>query len=674
MKINERAFQLNNCIPQIAKNESISPVPSKGPIVVVSNLAEPAKRAEYQPVAVSDYQIPNSNQSTPKKRKRESGVQDRIGTGGTDLRERANTEVAQLKNFVETIFEAEDDGRNEQGSENNIFMLEDLSGSQTKVLTPFAQHKLELLIRKISQYSRLSEIGTEQLVRIQGICSRSVSIAENLNLTIGEEWVDEDVRDYFGRIEVADQGLQAAKTILRIMAAALDDKQIYSEEYATVIMKALRNVLESCVIPISEARHGDSGSESLKKLAAEKKSFVSIIAVVNGVLKLVGNFLDTVDVADNLITEGEYICTNLIFVNAAHSERESALSIQKFENIRRTAMDVLSKIFLRYPTQRTFIFDEILSSLAKLPVTPQNARQYRIPDGKPIQLVSALVMRLIQTTTFTANSSKRKPGYSALKLNENESESGSDQDSEDDTPLAQKAKEARPAEGEVLDRLSQRIKPLYDAAQQSAQYVMHYLVQRAITLTKSGDQPYRLLLDIFTEDFISVLGLTEWPSAELLLRTLLSSLLRLAENEKTPAPQKNMALDLLGTMGSGIIDLQNHLRQLAHNIDSSESELAARLHGLTRDASEDDLGEEDILDYDGPYRAVLEYLQKLDSGDAQNTSAQSYHLIQWAVLTCKSLRTRQQHDEEAQNDNAIARLQWLCRQVEQVMDNGDILL
>jgi cohesin loading factor subunit SCC2 len=68
--------------------------------------------------------------------------------------------------------------------------------------------------------------------------------------------------------------------------------------------------------------------------------------------------------------------------------------------------------------------------------------------------------------------------------------------------------------------------------------------------TKTGDAPYRNLLDLFVEDFITCLNSPDWPAAELLLRLFLFKMVSLAEGEKTPAPARNMALDLLGLDGS----------------------------------------------------------------------------------------------------------------------------
>src|SRR5690606_14232146 len=118
------------------------------------------------------------------------------------------------------------------------------------------------------------------------------------------------------------------------------------------------------------------------------------------ILALFANFLSRIEVAEGTITAMEFLATKVIFAESAHNDRESALWLQKYEAVRRGAMDVLAKIFSKYQDQRAFILDEILVSLEKLPSTRQSARQFKLIDGKNIQLLSALVMQLVQTTAL----------------------------------------------------------------------------------------------------------------------------------------------------------------------------------------------------------------------------------------------------------------------------------
>src|ERR1700737_703813 len=63
-------------------------------------------------------------------------------------------------------------------------------------------------------------------------------------------------------------------------------------------------------------------------------------------------------------------------------------------------------------------------------------------------------------------------------------------------------------------------------AHKSATYIVSYLTNRALQTSKTAptDSPFKALLDIFTEDFLTVLAAPEWPAAELLLRSLVKNL------------------------------------------------------------------------------------------------------------------------------------------------------
>ena len=90
--------------------------------------------------------------------------------------------------------------------------------------------------------------------------------------------------------------------------------------------------------------------------------------------------------------------------------------------------------------------------------------------------------------------------------------------------------------------------------------------------TKTGDAPYRNLLDLFVQDFLTCLSSIDWPAAELLLRVFLIRMLKLAENEKTPAPAKNMALDVLAEMGAAISQLNSNVRKPIGTLEGADAE------------------------------------------------------------------------------------------------------
>lgn len=295
-------------------------------------------------------------------------------------------------------------------------------------------------------------------------------------------------------------------------------------------------------------------ADAFKFASSQSKPLTQVLTVCIRVIRLLGDLIAKTDVDERVIVSAEFICKTLVFVENATSEKDSALGIQRFETARRAAMDVLAKIFARYPDQRQSIFDEILTSLEKLPVGRQSARQFKMVDAKPIQLVSALLMRLLQTSatrmevktkSIPDEDDTERPEEDAESSDE-ESDADADSDFDGETEKKRRARrKAKPKKrtSDGPEDLASVTNPLYEAAYRDAHYVVNYMVQRALTSTKSGDQPYRNLLDIFTEDFLSVLGNTDWPAAEMFLRVLLAKMFELFENHKGSAPSKAMALE-----------------------------------------------------------------------------------------------------------------------------------
>jgi cohesin loading factor subunit SCC2 len=216
-----------------------------------------------------------------------------------------------------------------------------------------------------------------------------------------------------------------------------------------------------------------------------------------------------------------------------------------------------------------------------------------------------------------------------------------------------------------LRQLSSRIEPLFDNAAQNAQYITRYLVQRAMTSTKTGDQPYRNLLDLFTEDLISVLGSSDWPGAELLLTMLASQMIGIMEHDKSLANAKNMALELLGWMGSAISELISTARHLCNAIDDSDAELTHYLRQMFEDHTNRTLHVEDLIVLNGPYRVVLEYLEERNVGRSQLSAARGYLLAQWGKTVCTVYQASKAADATA-GDAAV---QSLAESVNDILSN-----
>lgn len=100
------------------------------------------------------------------------------------------------------------------------------------------------------------------------------------------------------------------------------------------------------------------------------------------------------------------------------------------------------------------------------------------------------------------------------------------------------------------------------AANQSATYIVNYLTSRALQTNKTApsDSPFKALLDIFTEDFLTVLTAPEWPASELLLRSLIKNLYACIDGDSHGALVKNIALDALGQIAAKIRAVRKRLK------------------------------------------------------------------------------------------------------------------
>ena len=555
-----------------------------------------------------------------------------------DQRVIADEASRHLQEVIQDIFEAEDEVQAETSgisSDTIPLFVEAYNDHGSRILSHAIQMRLDSTLHKTIHCGRLPDISAGHLSRLQALCESAISSAEGVEIEIEPSWNEDDFMQWGHRVEHIDLCLRSARTILRIMTGGREEKELYSEELLQKILRLANSTLQSCVLPVIEARSTEFNQELFQAATLHKKEISQLLYNVGKLMVLLADLLCKVDMTESIVNTVEFFTINLLFVENAHNEKDSALGIQKFEVLRRTSMDIITVVFARYTEQRSSIFDEILTSLQKLPTTRQHARQFKLAAGISIQLVSALILRLVQTSaskpTFRGERRRNTSGTVSSRgtddedgqnLNDAEAASeGSDEESVDDPKSHYDS---------TLRRLAREANPLSDSAGKSAQYVIRFFVSRAMTAPKSGDQPHRHLLDIFSEDLIAVLGQPEWPAAELLLRALLVHMIEIAEKPKFNAPAKNMALELLGLMGSAISDLVASTRQAAKSLESDESEFSGYLRQLLDEYMDGAMDNNELLGWQGPYRAVVEYLQPSGSDEAQSRSAQAYYLTQWA--------------------------------------------
>jgi cohesin loading factor subunit SCC2 len=236
--------------------------------------------------------------------------------------------------------------------------------------------------------------------------------------------------------------------------------------------------------------------------------------------------------------------------------------------------------------------DEVLSSLAKLPANRQQSRHFNLLDGRSIQVVSALMMRLVQACGGCFN-------VRNVDLNL------PPRDDEPDAELALRNKRVKL----YADEWSRAAK----AANQSATYIISYLTSRALQTRTNAptDSPFKALLDIFAEDFLTVLTAPEWPAAELLLRSLIKNLYVCIDGDNHGAQVKNVALDAVGQVAAKIRAVRKKLAAQLSSRTDEHTYTTTLIARVAEYATGPSLMMQELSDLQETYRIVW---AKADSG------------------------------------------------------------
>ncbi|KAK4574690.1 Sister chromatid cohesion protein 2 [Recurvomyces mirabilis] len=638
-----------NAAPPLSTPQSQPPIGSpESRVVIMPKILTPAQRAEYHWVP-EDSSVSILHNKTPSKI-RENRVAGDHRPMSVDQQQKSELAVQKLKSLLSEIFDAEDHLQPDtsgmvSATAHALLALQKTDEGSRAVLQPETQVRLESAALKVVASGRLESIGLEELIHVEKLCEVAVAEVETTSLHIGEEWSEHDAEEWNQRLVIAERSMIAGRTLMRIMGAGAHIKELQSEDCLRSVLTATKTVLENLLVPMAELRYSthekirgtkeEPPADSRFLIAqAQRAVLQTTLHAIVKTLRVLGDFLIKTDVDESSLSVVEAFCILLIFADNASNDRDSVFGVQNVETARRSTMDILAKVFAKYTSQRQWIVDALLTSLDKLPATKQNARQYRLPDAKPIQLVSALLMRLVQTCAThpgeaTRGKSKALEDDAEDDADEEDAD-GEDKEEEDDDRGKLSPTKCRNQSKDLVTL----VKPLHDDAQTYASYIVRSLLNRALASSKSSDEPYRKLLDIFTEDFLNVLGSSDWPAAEMILRALVLLMVNVIEDLKYPVPARTLALEILGTIASGMIELRLAASKMARSLETGDSDIGSTLLRFVDQLEADESDTTSLLAFGGPYCMVVEYLQARNLEDAQLRSAHGYYLMQWAMHVC----------------------------------------
>lgn len=377
--------------------------------------------------------------------------------------------------------------------------------------------------------------------------------------------IDADLDILAHTLEVARDSILAADCCIALLGADRLSKQVYSEELITACLGAVKNQLERIVYPFIE---GSDTSVLLQHVSKHEKTHRAQIAevfqVLTAVLPRINNLFcaDTVTMSDSIIIQGVFIAIGPFFLTEVGAfdgkgKKESlvlnTLGQTAMRGLRLEALSLIRSIFANHEDQRSWIIEEILSSLIKLSDTKQKAGQFRLRDGRSIRTVSALLLQLVQTSAHGVRvQAKRlaKARQQALAMRRQES-------------VAEALSADKPADP-FLDEKDEEEIQLYmsglESATKAAKTIVLFLTQRsgkAKATKNSNEAEYRAIFDNLVSDLLVVLFWPEWPAASLLLGIICKFMVSSLDDVKSSSQTDNnaaktMALDHLGVIAARI--------------------------------------------------------------------------------------------------------------------------
>ncbi|KAK3306683.1 uncharacterized protein B0T15DRAFT_149792 [Chaetomium strumarium] len=630
------------------------PASQRSAIAIELPGAAKINKSEYQVVPVEPDEPANLSL---KKRKREELDGDDIYGVSLDMRQRADAALNELRLFLHNAFQAEDHALAQQYGDETVMLVSDNEAT----LTAAAQSKAQTLLRKVISLNCYQRVPLDHLLRLLRLSEGSLRRIESLDIKVDESWGAADVDQWLQQLPSLETAMRAARTSLRMMCGDREDKQLYPEDMIEHCLNLCKRLIDGVVIPVVELRSDQNTAELFRTLSSNKKRIVSLFTDCQKLFSAMSTLISKVDTSDTVTNTLEFAASRLIFMETANAEKDSVIDTQKFDGLRLVAMDMLSQIFLLNPSQRQGIFDEILTSLEKLPLG-RRARTFKLVDGSNIQPVSALIMRLVQTSAGKVDDGKGKNRRGGMVIQDSHEVNGGRERTALESFTIQNEEHGAIQHSTAIQELDGVATPLLDTAKANASYVIKFIVNRALKSTKSGDTPYRNLLDLFVEDFTTCLDNPDWPAAELLLRLLMVMMVSLVENDKSGVPAKNMALELLGTVGAAISKLRGHVRKIANALDSRDAdELAMFLSDLAASALELNSRPEHMVAWTGPYRATVEYLESRFSEDPHLASAISFIVSDWAAKVCACYDSYE--DGLLERDQELGRLAYRLREM-----------
>ncbi|XP_012219437.1 nipped-B-like protein A [Linepithema humile] len=499
----------------------------------------------------------------------------------------------RFNSTIETIFE------NTEDITANADMEDDGDVAAEMLIPKYQLHDLCTEAAKLKTLGAMESIPSDRLVRLLNILEKNIRDGARVSPLVDP---DDDVEE--GRLwmqlamERVQRAVDASLIALHIMTSSNMPKTVYLEDVIDRIVLFMKFQLQNTIYPsfdpvykidTKSKNKTDTFNSSGRKKRGHMKEVreKSILQVYNKMHELVGLLAELLNI--QVLTDTSVLHASSLGVAPFFVESVSDLQL--------SALRLVTIIFTKYEKHRRLLLDDILASIARLPSSKRSLRTYRLNSEDHIQMLTALVLQLIQCVVVLSDSKSK----------------------EDD--------EKKPSHVDADVFIINR----YETATRIAGNFLTVFLNKCGS--KGEEIDYRPLFENFVQDLLATVNKPEWPAAELLLSLLGNLLVGHFSNKSSDMSLRVASIDYLGVVAA-------RLRKDAVSSQCKLSTIDQIIRDIKleqqKDSDYDQIKDKEIVGLSEDeertvflQKVLLDYLAVNGTKDSALGYARHFYLAQW---------------------------------------------
>lgn len=629
----------------------------------IKAVVDPIKRAMKRPLSSdeeSNEEDDDGSLSKKKRRKRNKRMNQRSMTAEDLLESATFRKFAQAIEVVFDTAEEVDFGSLDPNDEETECPPESLISKQ--VLSEICGEAAKLKAQKVT-----NQIPADKLVKLLTILQWNVRDGVNLSPYMKTDDDDDDDDDGDDEettmwrelaMERVMRSMDASLAAVYIMTSPDMPKQVYLDDVIERIIHFGKWQLHNTVFPEFDpvykidpkAKGGYQGNLKSKRARAHTVKHKSTITLYNKLCELIGalgELLDIQELPDTVILQVSTLGVSPFFV-------------ENISEMQLNCMRLVGNIFSKYDKHRQLILEDIFASLARLPSTKRNLRNYRLNATDSIQMVTALALQLIQCVVKMPTIKQE-----SLEL------PGEEKPTSDKAALEKekkkKDKEKRSNDGDVI------IVTSYETAMRTGYNFLSVFLKKC---TAKSEDDYRPLFENFVQDLLATVNKPAWPASELLLGLLGRILVQQFSNKSTEMSLRVASLEYLGIVAarlrSDAVSSQMNQEMIDEIVEKADA-CNNQDDNKKKEKSEEEESEDDkktkCLQL-----GMLNYLADNTQSDPALSFARLFYIAQWYRDITVEAEKAQKKAEKAEKDDDEEKMTLINKSLQRAENGKQFLL